>query len=173
MRFPERLCAALVAGVVVVLALSGCGLSEEERTAVQEGQLREFVEKAEAWGADIVAQVPETEVELLSENVGGSRGARDYGEEWPKYYYWAQIVVLHPEGPRSPTQVADDLIPWLEAEGWERNKDSEFPPSEETFERDYYRDGYHLIVEVYTIPPPHAQKLTFTIVTPATDPGHS
>jgi len=82
-------------------------------------------------------------------------------------------VVLKAEGARAPSEVADDLEPWLEGQGWERYEESEFPPGEQSFERDYYRDGYHLVVEVYTVPPPHAQKLAFMIVTPPTDPDHS
>lgn len=162
---------------MVFLALSavlfsGCATSPEEAIPVQESQLEEYIAKADGAGAEILAQIPQEE--LLPDhdtgNLGGVRLVSDYYEEWPKYYYWAQIVVLKAEAPRTPTQVADDLEPWLEDQGWKRNTDSEFPPSEESFERHYYRDGYHLIVRAYTIPPPHAQKLMFTIVTPHTDP---
>lgn len=137
---------------------------------MQTEQLKEYVAQADGWGAEIIAQIPASEIEMVSDNAGGARKASDYAEEWPKYYYWGQIAVLRADGPRTPAQVADDFGPWLKEQGWERNKASEFPPGEDTFERDYYRDGYHLVVEVYTVPPPHAQKLTFMIVTPQTDP---
>jgi hypothetical protein len=154
--------------------LPGCvGMSAEERVAVQEEQLVEMVAQADGWGGEIIAQIPVAEHEPAAEsrNMGGSRQASDY-EEWPKYYYWDPIIVLRAEGARTPTEVADDLEPWLEAEGWERNEGSEFPPGEESFERDYYREGYHLVVEVYTEAPPRAQSINFTIVTPQTDPDH-
>ncbi|MBQ3360084.1 MAG: hypothetical protein IJG47_14460 [Microbacterium sp.] len=137
---------------------------------VQEAQLKEFVERADAWGAEVLVQIPSSEIELVSDNAGGARKASDYYEEWPKYYYWDQIVVLHADNVRSPSEVADDFEAWLEGRGWERNEGSEFPPREESFERDYYRDGYHLVVEVYTEVPPRAQSINFMIVTPQTDP---
>ncbi|MCK2023911.1 hypothetical protein KZC52_13310 [Microbacterium sp. kSW2-24] len=158
--------------VLVASALSGCaGMSAEEKVAVQEAQLKDFVAQADVWGGEIVAQIPVAEIEPAAEsyNIGGVRKVSDY-DDWPKYYYWDQIVELKAEGARAPSEVADDLEPWLEREGWERNEESEFPPGEQSFERDYYRDGYHLVVEVYTVPPPHAQKLAFMIVTPQTDP---
>ena len=73
------------------------------------------------------------------------------------------------DGCGKSTQAAR-LSQWLEGRGWERNEGSEFPPREESFERDYYRDGYHLVVEVYTEVPPRAQSINFMIVTPQTDP---
>jgi hypothetical protein len=163
----------LAALVAMGALLTGCGigvpLSAEERVAVQEEQLAEMVAQADGWGAEIIAQVPSAEIELISESAGGARQVSDY-EEWPKYYYWDPIIVLRADGARTPTEVADDLEPWLKAQGWERNEDSEFPPGQRSFERDYYREGYHLVVEVYTVPPPHAQKLALMIVTPETDP---
>lgn len=162
----------VAAGVVFALGLSGCGLSAEERIAVQEEQLASFIEYADGWGAKIIAQIPEEEVEVLSGAAGGSRGANGY-EQWPRYYYFDQIVDLRADGPRSPTQVADDLEPWLEEQGWERSTEGEFPPGEESFERDYFRDGYHLALEIYTVEPPQAQSLQIVIVTPTTDPGRS
>lgn len=140
---------------------------------MQESQLEEYIAQADGAAAEIFAQIPEEELLPGQDtgNFGGVRLVSAYYEEWPKYYYWAQIVVLKADGPRTPTQVADDLEPWLEEQGWMRNTDREFPPSDESFERHYYRDGYHLIVRAYTIPPPHAQKLMFTIVTPHTDPS--
>ncbi len=139
---------------------------------MQENQLKQYAEEADAAGAEIVAQISESELDPAhqSRNIGGVRLVSAYYEEWPKYYYWAQIIELKAGGVRTPAQVADDLEPWLEEQGWMRNTDREFPPSDESFERHYYRDGYHLIVRAYTIPPPHAQKLMFTIVTPHTDP---
>ncbi|MFJ2369177.1 hypothetical protein [Microbacterium sp. NPDC087665] len=166
----SRLGASLVAVVFAIAVLAGCGLSAEEKVKVQEAQLKELIAQADAWGAEVIAQVPASEVELLSDNVGGARGVSDYNQQWPRYYYFAQTVVLRADGPRTPTQMADDIEPWLEDQGWERNKGSEFPPDDDRFERDYYRDGYHLVVEVYTEPPPRAQSINFTIVTPQTDP---
>lgn len=163
---------AVGAGLVLALGVAGCGLSAEERITVQEEQLASFIDRADAWGADIVAQIPEDEIELLSDVAGGSRGANGY-EQWPRYYYFDQIVVLHPDGPRSPTQVADDLEPWLEKQGWKRATEGEFPPDEESFERDYFQDGYHLALEIYTVEPPQAQSLQIVIVTPTTDPGQT
>lgn len=168
----QRASFATTWAVLASMGLSGCGLSAEERITVQEEQLASFIDRADAWGADIVAQIPEDEIELLSDVAGGSRGANGY-EQWPRYYYFDQIVVLHPDGLRSPTQVADDLEPWLEEQGWKRATEGEFPPDEESFERDYFQDGYHLALEIYTVEPPQAQSLQIVIVTPTTDPGRS
>lgn len=167
--------------LAVALALSvipGCAvfdsLSPEEKVVVQEAQLKDFVAQANSWGADIIAWIPTEEIDPAadSRNIGGVRKANEY-EEWPKYYYWDQILELKSEGARTPSEMADDLEPWLEKEGWRRDEDSEFPPGEQSFERDYYRDGYHLVVEVYTLPPPQVQTIAFTIVTPQTDPDRA
>lgn len=175
----KRTCRAVVA-LAAALALTvfpGCAafhpLSSEEKVVVQEAQLKDFVTQANDWGADIIARVPPEEIDPAAEshNIGGVRKASDY-DEWPRYYYWDQILELKAEGARSPSEIAGDLEPWLEEEGWRRDKDSEFPPGEQSFERDYYRDGYHLVVEVYTVPPPQAQTLAFTIVSPQTDADH-
>lgn len=167
-----RVSSGLFVLFAAVAVLSGCGVSAEENIVAQDTQLKEAIAQADTWGGEITAQIPVTEIEPESDahNIGGVRKTSDYGAEWPKYYYWAQIVELKQEGAMTPTQVADDLAPWLESQGWERNADSEFSPGKESFERDYYRDGYHLVVEVYTEPPPRAQSLHFTIMTPATDP---
>lgn len=158
--------------VLTSVVLLGCGLSAEERIAVQEKQLQSFIERADGWGSEIIAQIPEDEVELLSDPAGGSRGVNGY-EQWPRLYYFDRIVVLRADGPRSPTEVADDLEPWLSDQGWTRAKDGEFPPGEESFARDYFRDGYHLALEIYTVEPPRAQSLQIAIVTPTTDAGRS
>jgi len=158
--------------VLAPVVLLGCGLTAEERITVQEEQLQSFIKRADGWGADIIAQIPEGEVELLSDPAGGSRGANGY-EQWPRLYYFDRIVVLRADGPRSPTEVADDLEPWLIDQGWRRAKDGEFPPGEESFARDYFQDGYHLALDIYTVEPPRAQSLQIAIVTPTTDPGRS
>jgi len=164
--------AVVTAGVVLVLT-TGCATSEPrkaEAVATQEVQLQEFIDQADAWGADIIAQAPEEEAEDIYENFGGSREAGANYEEWPKYYYWAQGVDLYPDGPRTPTEFADGLEPWLEKQGWVRNLDRESSPGKESFLRDYARGRYSLEVEIYTVSPPQAQSLNFTIVTPRTDP---
>ncbi|WP_146073409.1 hypothetical protein [Cryobacterium sp. N22] len=156
----------------MLFVLSGCGSSEAppaEAVVSQEDQLQVFVEQADAWGADIIAQAPEEEAKAIYENFGGSRQAGADYAEWPQYYYWAQGVDLYPDGPRTPTEFADDLEPWLEDQGWVRNLDSEFSPGEESYVRGYVRGRYSLEVEVYTVTPPQAQSLNFTIVTPDTD----
>ena len=167
-----RAALAVVATGVMLCLLSGCGLVEARQAEVvasQKAQLLEFIDQADAWGADIIAQVPEEEAEDIFENFGGSRQAGANYDEWPKYYYWAQGVDLYADGPRTPTEFADGLEPWLEEQGWVRNLDKEFPPNEENFVRDYVRGRYSLAVEVYTVSPPQAQSLNFRIVTPQTD----
>ena len=162
--------AVLTAGVVLCV-LSGCAMSESRKAEVvasQEVQLREFVDQADAWGADIIAQVPELEKASVTGHLGGSRQESANYEEWPRYYYWSQIVELYPTA-RTPTAFADDLEPWLEEQGWVRNRDSEFPPGKESTVRDYVRGRYSLEVEMYTVSPPRAQLLNFRIVTPGTD----
>jgi len=164
--------------IVLVLAFGtacfavGCAANQEEAIAVQERQIEAYVAQADGAGAEILAQIPQEELLPGQEPVtlGGVQHASEYYEEWPQYYYWGQIVVLRPDGPRTPARLADDLEPWLDEQGWERNTASEFPPTKEFFERDYYRDGYHLIVRADTVPPPYAQTLMFTIVSPHTDP---
>lgn len=170
---------AVLALSALVALLVGCGHGEEPPNKgetgagmSQEEQLESYIHTADSWGVEIAAQIDADEIAPDSEpsnNYGGVRKASDYGVEWPKYYYWAAIIVLREDGPRTPTAVADDLDPWLEAQGWERAEEREFPPGRDSFERDYFRDGYHLVVEVYTVPPPHAQKLQLMIVTPETD----
>ena len=155
----------------MLFVLSGCGSSEArqaEPVVSQEDQLQEFVEQADAWGADIIAHAPEDEAKDIFENFGGSRQASADYAEWPQYYYWAQSIELYPDGPRTPTEFAVDLEPWLEEQGWVRSRNGEFPPGRDSFTRDYSRGRYSLAVEVYTVTPPQAQSLNFRIVTPDT-----
>lgn len=166
-----RRVSVLSALAVGALVQSGCGLSAEERITVQEEQLASFIEQADAWGEQITSQVADDEVDLVSD-AGGTRGAQEYAQ-WPRYYSFARTVVLRPDGPRTPTQVADDLEPWLAKQGWERNEEQEFPAYEDSFERYYSRGEYGLTLQVYTEPPPRAQSIDITIVTPTTDPGRS
>jgi len=173
LQLNTRAVLAVVATGVALFMLSGCGLLEArqaEAVANQGIQLQKFIEQADAWGADIVAQVPAPEASQISENIGGSRQAGANYEEWPKYYYWSQIVELHPDA-RTPTEFADGLEPWLEEQGWERNIDSGSSPGEESFVRSYSRGRYSLAVEIYTVSPPQAQSLNFSIVSPDTDPN--
>ena len=150
-------------------------MSAEEQVVVQEQQLDEFISQADRWGEEILAQIPASELDPESEASpgGGVRAANDDYEEWPKFYYWNRNVELKSEGVRTPTEIADDLEPWLAEQGWQRNTDSEFPAGKESFERDYFREGYHLVVEVFTTPPPHVQKVRLMIVTPQTDPDRT
>ncbi|WP_348790016.1 hypothetical protein [Leifsonia sp. NPDC080035] len=159
--------------VGLVCTLSGCGLSPEQearQVANQQAQLAALIVRADGWGAEILAQVPEGEIETVTKNIGGVSIASDYYEEWPKYYYWMQLIDLRPDGPRTPTQVADDLEPWLHSHGWKRYKEHERPPAKDRFKHYYVREGYLLGVEAYTVPPPRAQTIGFTILTPETDP---
>lgn len=168
-------------GIVLAITLCtaavlmfGC-LSVEERSSTkrtepgmsQDEQLNALALQANAWGAEIISHIPSEDVVAVSTNGGGARRASDGSHEWPKYYVWDQIVELSADG-RTPTDVADDLDVWFEKQGWKRSEEQEFPPGRHTFERDYFRQGYHLVVEVYTDPPPHAQKITLMIVTPET-----
>ena len=173
LQLSTRAALAVVATGVMLCLLSGCGLVEARQAEVvasQKAQLLEFIDQADAWGADIIAQAPEEEAKAIYENVGGIREAGANYEEWPKYYYWAQGVDLYPDGPRTPTEFADGLEPWLEEQGWVPNLDKEFPPGRDSYVRDYVRGRYSLAVEVYTVTPPQAQSLKFRIVTPRTDP---
>lgn len=166
----------LVVGLALtgaVCALTGCGLIAEQearQVATQQAQLTTLISRADGWGAEIIAQIPEPEIKTLTDNIGGMRAASDYYKEWPKYYYWEQLAVLHPDGPRTPTQLADDLEPWLQDHGWKRYKAHERPPADDRFTRYYVQDGYLLGVEAYTVAPPRAQTVGFTILTPETDP---
>ena len=171
--FTTRAALAVATAGVVLCLLSGCAMSESRKAEVvasQEIQLQEFVDQAAGWGADIIEQIPAEEAESISGQLGGTRQASDNYEEWPKYYYWAQRVDLHPDGPQTPTEFADGLEPWLEEQGWVRNRDSEFSPRKDSFVRDYGRGRYSLAVEVYTVTPPQAQTVNFRIVTPQTNP---
>ena len=169
-RILRKVAVTLVA-LTMVVGCSGCVSEEREAELVEqrETQLAELIAQADAWGAEIFVQVPEDEAEVVNRNVGGVRQASDHYRDWPKYYYWSQSVDLYADGPRSPEEFIDDLEPWLEEEGWERNRDREFPPGEDSFRRDYFRGPYHLVVEVYTVEPPKAQTIMFSIVTPSTD----
>jgi len=166
----------LVVGLALagaVCALTGCGPTAEQearQVATQQAQLAALIDRADGWGAEILAQIPEPEIEAVTKNIGGPRLASDYYEEWPKYYHWHQFIDLYPRGPRTPTQLADDLEPWLQDHGWKRYKAHESPPADDRFKRFYVQDGYLLGVEAYTVAPPRAQTVGFTILTPETDP---
>ncbi|MGO4782667.1 hypothetical protein [Cryobacterium sp. W22_MBD10_FK3] len=171
-RLKTRVALAVVAAGAVLCALSGCAVSESRKAEVvasQEVQLQEFIDEAAGWGAEIMAQIPAEEAESVSGQLGGTRQASDDNEEWPKYYYWAQRVDLHLDGPRTPTEFADELEPWLKEQGWVRNRDKELSPRKDSFVRDYARGRNSLAVEVYTVSPPQAQSLNFTIVSPQTE----
>lgn len=130
--------------------------------------MRGFVAQADAWGAEIIAQVPVAEAQKIYASSGVTREAGALYEQWPQYYYWEQRVLLLPSQARSPKQLADELDVWLPQHGWVRNTAKEFPPTDESFTRDYYRDGDSLSVEAYTVPLPRAQLIAFRIVTPQT-----
>ena len=157
--------------ILTIVAVSGGVVgcmpepSEESRVA----QLQGYIDRAEAWGGEIIAQIPEEEIEIVNPNRGGVREANDAYQPWPKLYFWVTDVNLLPEGARSPREVADDLDPWLENQGWQREESRELPPENERFKRHYFRQSYHLTVEVYTVEPPQAQSIVFRIVTPSTD----
>lgn len=163
---------AVVMAGVVLCVVSGCGMSESRKAEVvvlQKMQLGEFVDQADAWGADIIAQFPAEETQSVPSNAGGWRSAGAYYEEWPKYYVWDKIVTLQPDGPRTPVEFAEDLEPWLEEQGWVKTRDDVLP-GKGTVERGFSRGGYSLSVEAYTAVPPQAQLVALMIVTPKTDP---
>ena len=172
MQFTTRAALAVVLTGVVLVLVSGCGMSESRKAEVvasQEVELREFIDQADAWGADIIAQVPAEETESMSGNAGGSRQAGDNYEQWPRYYIWHKFVELHPDGARTPTEFADDLEPWLEEQGWVQTREDVLP-RKGTIERGYSRGGYSLMLEAYTAVPPQAQLVALMIVTPRTNP---
>ncbi len=162
--------ALAAAGAVAVL--SGCGWSEDReaaQVASQEAQLKVLMSTADGRGAEIMGQIPASEVGTTVDT-SSIELTSDFYEEWPKYYVWSQTVELHLDGPRTPAQVADDLEPWLARHGWTRDTGHEFPPRTRSFTRYYRWDGYLLAVEAFTDPPPRAQAVRFAIVTPDTDP---
>ncbi|GEM_PF-4225092 len=162
--------------VLLVLAatltvLTGCtdtDLQEAELLQQRETQLSGFAAQAESWGEDIVGQISNAEIDRDTGNLGGVRPVGGDFDGWPRLCFWDRSVELRLDGPRTPTEVADALEPWLRDQGWMRRLDLEFPPTSTRFERDYVRDGFHLAVEVYTEPPPMAQTIAFTIVSPST-----
>ena len=171
----KALASAIALGAMaVVLAgiLAGCTTPqrEAEKVAAQAAQLKAFINQADTWGAEIIAQVREEDIRILRPNTGGAREAGDLYREWPKYYYWRQGVILKPDAQHTPEQLADELEPWLEQQGWQRSTSAEPPRGGEFFIRDYFRGPYHLEVEVYTVPLERAQTVNFVIVTPATNP---
>lgn len=168
----RRVIAVVLSAGVLVLLLSSCAGEEREaeQVSIQQTQLDGYIAKADGWGVDILAQIPEAEIEDAGPAASGTREANMNYEEWPKYYIWDTLIQLKPTGPRTPTAVADDLEPWLKAEGWERNEEREGAPGKESFTRYYSRSHYTLMVEAYTDAPPRAQTIFFTIVTPRTNP---
>lgn len=153
--------------------LNGCvGFAErdEERVATQELQLQKHVEMLDKWGAEILEQVPVEDTVEVYPNFGNAGPASDGYEPWPKLYVWRQGVELRPDEVRTPTALAAELEPWLESQGWKRAGGDERFPREDRRRFDYMRGPYHLIVEAYTVEPPMAQSLNFSIVSPATDP---
>lgn len=138
--------------------------------AAQERQLQVHIEWIDKRGEEILAEVPLGDVEETYPNFGGVRLASDGYEPLPKLYVWRQGVELRPDEVRTPTALAAELEPWLESQGWERAGGAERFPRENRKRFDYMRGPYHLIVEAYTVEPPMAQSLNFSIVSPATDP---
>ena len=149
-----------------------CGSEERkaEQAVEQQTQLDAYITKADNWGEEIYARIPQDEVKNAIRGDGGVSKANGSYAEWPKYYVWDKLVTLKSDAPRTPTRLADDLEPWLESQGWVRNQNREMPPGKESFTRYYARDHYTLMVEVYTWVPPKAQNIFFTIVTPDTKP---
>lgn len=168
-----KITTGMLAAALLLGTLAGCTGAQKEvdQVSTQETQLSEYRDQANAWGADIMEQVPASEAKNIYPNMGGTREAGVMYEEWPKYYFWEQGADLLPEGPRSPEQLADDLEPWLKDQGWVRNTDAEAPAGKTSFTRGYQRDDYSLAIEVFTVEPPRAQTLNFTIVTPSTTPA--
>ena len=74
----------LVVGLALagaVCALSGCGLTAEQeakQVATQQAQLAALISRADGWGAEILARIPEPEIKTLTDNIGGPRLAGDY-----------------------------------------------------------------------------------------------
>lgn len=156
---------------VALAGLTGCTHTDDQEAELlqhRQTQLSTFAAQAETWGEGIVGQISAEEIDRDSGNLGGVRPAGGDYDDWPKLCFWDRSVELRHDGPRTPTQVADALEPWLHEQGWMRRLDLEFPPTATRFERDYVRDGFHLVVEVYTEPPPMAQTIAFTIVSPRT-----
>ena len=172
MTRPRGAVAALLVPLLLVPLAAGCAAADRRRaadTATGEARLAGFAARAAEWGEEIVARVPDGERAAVSSPAGGPRPATDGGAEWPRRYVWFRIVELRAGGPRTPTELADDLDPWLASQGWERRREGEFPAAPERFQRDYGREGFRLVVDVATAPPPRAQTVALTIVSPATD----
>ncbi len=162
---------AIAVSAAVGVATAGCATAQQSDTAVaadQQTQLDEYISPADLWGAEIMAQIPLDETATVYERLGGVRSTSSGSEEWPKYYFWSESVDLLLEDARTPTQLADDLEPWLGDEGWE-TVDNGFLFGDDFFRRSYSRGEYSLTVEVYTVPAPSAQTLVFSIVAPDTD----
>lgn len=173
MQLNIRTVLAVITTGVVVFLLSGCAMSEAHKAevaAAQEVELKGFIDQARDWSEDIVAQIPSAEVESISvELSGGPWQVYHSDRKLPGSYKWVNWVVLLPDGPRTPTELADDLAPWLTEQGWVRNRDTEWAAGKDSFERQYTRGRYFLTLEVYTTAPPQAQSFNFTVATPSTD----
>ena len=139
--------------------------------ASQEAQLEVLGLQVEEWGEEILAQIPEEEMEHVTEVRGADPRKRSgYMEPWPQYQIWDATVQLKPEGARTPLEMADGLEPWLLSEGWERIHRGRGEVEQDWIERSYRREGYALKLRANTEPPPRAQNLRIGLVSPSTKP---
>lgn len=85
-----------------------------------------------------------------------------------EYYVWARHLDLADDSELLARDLAEQLAPWLEQEGWEQIREGAYPVEPDRVRRDYAREKYHLVVEARSEPGPVREILALLIVTPAT-----
>lgn len=95
----------------------------------------------EQWGEDILAQIPEAEIDqAIFEGLAARR--RGHLGPWGKYESWLVFLRLKDD---VALELADSLDPWLRAEGWEfRHADQD----EFYADRSYLRDECLLVMSL-------------------------
>lgn len=166
----RRFAGAVLLAVFAVGALAGCDSYEgsPEQARIQQERLDEYIQTADRWGAEIVAQIPPAEIEEAHRGDAGVRKVVPEYQEWPKTYSWDSWVTMRQTDARTPVQMLDGLEPWLIQQGWMPSPTGE-TRGKESVQRGYIRGVYVLMVEADTAPPPHAQTLSFRISSPATN----
>lgn len=162
------LCGLLVGAFVGAPACAGIEDRRAERAREQAEELSVLARQAEQWGEDLLSQVPGEPIADELDPASGPRLSNDLGGPSTEYYVWTRHLDLAADSELLARDLAEQLAPWLEQEGWEQIRQGVYPVEPDRVRRDYAREKYHLVVEARSEPGPVREILALLIVTPAT-----